>query len=143
MERKCILDKDTTMKLGLWLAEIQHIKHERGKHDCCTLFVEWHDKRFGTNELDKIYGKYNDFKSGVRFSRDVWPMSRWKKWFKEKGYKQVTTPTTGDIVMVQNKFFPSSYIICMNQAWSILDDSKRMTKHVIEEPEAEYSIWRY
>lgn len=134
------MDNATTMILGLWLAEKQWQPWERGKNDCCTLFMEWHDKRFGTNTVDELYGKYNDLKSAIRFARNYLKVD---EWFPKHGYIQVPTPQTGDIVMVKNKYFPSSYIICMEQAWSISDESKRMTKHELTIPESEYSIWRH
>ena len=137
------MNKEEQQTLGIWLAEKQWQPWERGKNDCATFFLEWHDKRFGTDERSLVYNKYNDLKSAIRFAKEFFPLEKWQGWFKDHGYKQVTQPQTGDIVMVQNRYFPSSYIICMNQAWGILDDSKRMTKHIIEKPEAEYSIWRH
>jgi hypothetical protein len=37
------MDNATLMKVGLWLAEKQQHAYERGKNDCCTLFMEYHD----------------------------------------------------------------------------------------------------
>lgn len=127
-------------KLGLWLASKQWQPWERGKNDCCTLFMEYHDHMFGTKTVESIYGKYNDLKSAIRFRKD---MPKVSEWFPLHGYKQVSDTQTGDIVMVEQRFFPSAYIICMAQAWGISDEHQRMTKHIIEEPRVEYSIWRH
>ena len=128
------------MKLGLWLATKQQQPWKRGINDCCTLFMEYHDHMFGTDTLKSIYGKYSNLKGAIRHCRT---MPTVDEWFPAHGYHKVDAPDTGDIVMVQQRFFPSAYIICMAQAWSISDEYKRMTKHILEEPRVEYSIWRH
>lgn len=128
-------------KLGLWLASRQWLPHEFGTNDCCTLLMHYHDHMFDTNTVDEIYGKYNDMKSGIRVASKFLTVD---EWFPKHGYQREFNPQTGDIVMVQNnRFFPSTYIICMSQAWSIMDGAKKMSKHIIEQPDAEYSIWRH
>jgi hypothetical protein len=128
-------------KVGIWLASKQWQPWERGKNDCCTLAMEYHDHMFGTDTLSSIYGKYNDLKSAIKFRKK---MPKVNEWFPEHGYYQVEKPQTGDIVIVHNnKFFPSAYIICMNKAWGIMDDAKKMTRHNIKIPNVEYSVWRH
>ena len=134
------MNKQDQMKLGLWLAEKKDDQWIRGKNDCCTFFHEWHDKLHGTNTLDKIYGKYNNLTGAIRFARKYYKV---ENWFPENGYTQVEEPQTGDIVMVEGSHFPSSYIICMNFAWSISDNAKRLTRHALDVPMGTYSIWRY
>ncbi len=140
MERGCLMNGDDQLKVGMWLAMKQWQPWERGKNDCCTLFMEYHDHMFGTDTLSSLYGKYTDLKSAIK-TRKLFPSVH--DWFPEHGYKQVSDTQTGDIVMVEQRWFPSCYIICMNQAWGLTDDSKRMTKHIIEKPDVEYSIWRH
>ena len=134
-----MLNKDQ-MKLGLWLAGKQQQPWSRGTNDCCTLFMEYHDYMFGTDTLKSIYGKYNSLRGAIRL-RKKFPTVN--EWFPTHGYHKVDTPQTGDVVMVRQRFFPSSYIICQNTAWGISDEHQRMTRHVIEEPRVEYSIWRH
>ena len=135
-----MMNSASQMKLGLWLGSKQQQPWERGKNDCCTLFMEYHDHMFGTNTLDALYGKYNNLRGAIRLARKFLTVD---EWFPQHGYTRVDKPHTGDIVMVRQRYFPSSYIICMGQAWGISDESKRMTRHVIEEPRVEYSIWRH
>lgn len=134
------MDAQSQMKLGLWLATKQQQPWERGKNDCCTLFMEYHDHMHGTNTLDALYGRYNDLKGAIRTARNFLTVD---EWFPQNGYIRVEQPVTGDIAMVQQRYFPSAYIICMGLAWSISDEYKRMTKHILEEPRVEYSIWRH
>ena len=134
------MDAQSQMKVGLWLASKQWQPWARGTNDCCTLFMEYHDHMFGTDTVSSIYGKYNDLRSAIRLRKEFPTVD---KWFPEHGYHQVLQPQTGDVVMVEQRWFPSSYIICMAQAWGLTDDSKRMTKHIIEKPNVEYSIWRH
>jgi len=140
VERKCVMKAELQQKVGLWLASKQWQPWERGKNDCCTLLLEYHDYLFGTELLPNVYGKYNDLRSAIRLRKEFPTVN---EWFPEKGYHQVMQPQTGDIVMVEQRWFPSTYIICMAQAWGLTDDSKRMTKHIIHKPEFEYSIWRH
>jgi hypothetical protein len=134
------MDKDTTLKLGIWLASKEFQPWKRGKNDCCTLFMEWHDKRFGTNTLDEIYGKYNDLMSAIRFARNFVKVP---EWFPKHGYVQVDKPETGDIVMVEHhKNFCSGYIVCMNQAWGIQEHGKGLSKHALRTMQP-HTIWRH
>lgn len=134
------MDAENQMKLGLWLATKQWQPWERGKNDCCTLFMEYHDHMFGTNTVSSIYGKYNNLRGAIKLRKEF-PTTR--QWFPDHGYVEVDNTQTGDVVIIEQRWFPSSYIICMAQAWGLTDDSKRMTKHIIKEPETEYSIWRH
>lgn len=134
------MDGATTLKLGLWLAEKQHQPWVRGINDCCTLFMEWHDHRFGTDTLSEIKGRYTDLKSAIRFATKFGDLSNW---FHKNGYIQVDTPETGDIVMVQHaRWFSSAYFICMNIAWGIQDDGTGLSKHPVETMQ-EHKIWRH
>jgi len=54
------MDGATQMKVGLWLAEKQQQAYVRGKNDCCTLFMEYHDYMHGTDTLKSIYNKYTN-----------------------------------------------------------------------------------
>jgi len=132
------MDSATTLKLGLWLASKKDQPWVRGKNDCCTFIMEWHDYIHGTETMKQIYGKYYDLKTAIRWAEKV-PLN---KWFLDNGYTLVDKPQTGDVVMVRhNRFFFSGYIICMNQAWGIQDDSKGLSRHPLETM-AEHTIWR-
>jgi hypothetical protein len=137
------MNKELQQTLGLWLSTKQSEAWVRGKNDCATFFLEWHDKRFGTDERSLVYNKYNDIKSAIRFAKKFFPLEKWQGWFTDHGYTQVEAPQTGDIVMVEGRYFPSSYIICMNTAWSISDNAQRMTRHELDVPMGNYSIWRH
>ena len=102
------MNAELQQKLGLWLASKQWQPWERGKNDCCTLFMEYHDHMFGTKTVKSIYGKYNDLRSAIRFRKE---MPKVSEWFPEHGYHQVLQPQTGDVVMVEQAYFPSAYII--------------------------------
>lgn len=128
------------LKLGLWLATKKRQPWARGTNDCCTLFMEYHDHMFGTDTLSSIYGKYIDLRSAIKLRKEF-PTT--EVWFPEHGYTQVEQPQTGDVVMVEQRWFPSSYIVCQNTVWGLTDDSATMSRHNIIEPEFSYSIWRH
>lgn len=133
------MDSGTTMQLGIWLAEKKNQPWVRGKNDCCTFMMEWHDYIHGTKTLDQIYGKYYNLKTAIQWAKKV-PLN---KWFTEHGYKVVDKPQTGDIVMVKhNKFFYSNYIVCLNVAWGLQDDAKGFSRHPLETMQ-EHTIWRH
>lgn len=133
--------QNNLLKLGLWLGAKQNQPWVRGINDCCTLFLEYHDHMTGESQLDTFKGKYNDLKSAIRWARKF---PKVHEWFPAHGYVQVKIPLDGDIVMVHNhRYFPSSYIVCNGYAWGIMDEATRMTRHELEAPTVEYSIWRY
>jgi len=132
--------KEDIVKLGMWLGKKHNQIYERGKNDCCTLFMEYHDFMHGTNTLDAIYGKYSNTTGAIRTAREF---NITEEWLPEHGYKQVDTPETGDIVIVQQKYYPSGYIICMGQAWTNVDGKNKMGRYSLIEPELPYSIWRH
>ena len=135
------MHKDDVYKLGmLWLAEKQRQPWIRGNNDCCTLGMEWHDTRFGTETLKQIYGKYNNLKSAIRVAKKI----NLSQWFIDNGYTQIHDEKVidGDIVMVRhNRFFFSAYIVLMNQAWGIQDDAKGLSRHQLDTM-LEHTIWR-
>tara|TARA_R110002167_G_scaffold239894_1_gene445048 strand:+ start:9718 stop:10134 length:417 start_codon:yes stop_codon:yes gene_type:complete len=128
------------MKVGLWLGEKLNQAYERGKNDCCTLFMEYHDHMHGTNTLKSIYNKYTNKTGAIKTARKF---KITEEWLPAQGYKQVDTPLTGDIVIVEQGLYPSGYIICMNLAWTNVDKKYRMQKFALEKPELPYSIWRH
>lgn len=128
-------------KLGLWLATKRPQAWQRGKNDCCTLFMEYHDHMHGTDTLSELYGKYHDLKTAIKFASEF---PKVDEWFPQHGYEKVESPQDGDIIMVKNnRYFPSSYIVCMGEAWGIMDEAHRMSRHPLDIPTQEYSIWRY
>jgi len=132
--------KEDIIKLGMWLGNKKSQAYERGKNDCCTLFMEYHDLMHGTKTLDAIYGKYNTLASAIRTAR------RFKiteEWLPKHGYKQVPNPETGDIVIVEQQYYPSGYIVCNGWGWTNSDNKSRMVLCSLEEPTLPYSIWRH
>lgn len=134
-----MIDQETTQKLGIWLASKKWQPWERGKNDCCTFIMEWHDYIHGTNTLDEIYGKYYNLKTAIKWAQKI-PLN---EWFTKNGYELVDDIQTGDIVMVKhNRFFFSGYIVCMKEAWGIQDEARGLSKHPLETMH-EHTIWRY
>ena len=134
------MKQDKQHQLGLWIGHKMNQPWVRGKNDCCTLFMEYHDYMTGENSLDELWGKYYDLKSAIRFARQFPKVG---EWFPQHGYTRQRIALDGDIVMVKNnRFFPSSYIVCGGFAWGIMDNAKRLSRHPLEPPETEYSIWR-
>ncbi len=128
-------------KLGIWLATKRFSAWERGKNDCCTLVMEWHDHRFGTNTLDEIWGKYWDLKTAIKWAKKI-PL---ESWFTRNGYTQITANNIqdGDIAMVKHyRWFCSGYFILQDRAWGIQDDARTMTQHPVETMH-EHTIWRH
>ena len=134
------MDGANQMKLGIWLANKKLQPWARGINDCCTLFMEYHDHMFGTDTVSSIYGKYNNLRSAIKLRKEF-PTT--DVWFPEHGYTQVEQPQTGDIVMVEQRWFPSSYIVCQTTAWGLEDNSKGMSRHNLNKPQFSYSIWRH
>lgn len=135
------MDSNTTLKLALWLSEKKFQPWERGKNDCCTIVMEWHDHRFGTNTLDEIYGKYWDLKTAIKWAKKI-PL---QDWFTGNGYYQVSADDIrdGDIAMVQHyRWFCSGYFILMNRAWGLQDEAQAMSKHPVETFH-DHTIWRH
>lgn len=131
---------DQLKRMALWLATKRHQPWVRGKNDCCTLFMEYHDYMTGESTLDELWGKYHDLRTAIRFAKQF---PKVKEWFPAHGYQQQRIALDGDIVMVKNnRFFPSSYIVCGGFAWGIMDNAKRMSRHELVVPDVEYSIWR-
>ena len=130
----------TLMKVGLWLAEKQQQPYVRGKNDCCTLFMEYHDYMHGTKTLESIYNKYTNKTGAIRTARKF---NITGEWLPKHGYKRVDDPSTGDIVIVETGLYPSGYIVCMNTAWTNVDGTKRMQRFALEQPDQPYSIWRH
>jgi hypothetical protein len=130
----------TLMKVGLWLAEKQQQPYVRGKNDCCTLFMEYHDHMHGTKTLESIYNKYTNKTGAIRTARKF---NITGEWLPKHGYKRVDDPSTGDIVIVETGLYPSGYIVCMNTAWTNVDGTKRMQRFALEQPDQPYSIWRH
>jgi len=128
------------MKVGLWLAEKQQQPYVRGKNDCCTLFMEYHDHMHGTKTLESIYNKYTNKTGAIRTARKF---NITGEWLPKHGYKRVDDPSTGDIVIVETGLYPSGYIVCMNTAWTNVDGTKRMQRFALEQPDQPYSIWRH
>lgn len=134
------MHKDDIYKLGMFVATKQREPWVRGINDCCTIGMEWHDARFGTETLKQIYGKYNDLKSAIRVAKKI-PLN---KWFIDNGYTQIHDEKVidGDIVMVRhNRFFFSAYLVLLNQAWGIQDNAKGLSRHQLETM-LEHTIWR-
>jgi len=134
------MDKESTLKLAMFVAEKQNQPWVRGKNDCCTIGMEWHDLRFGTNTVKQIYNKYNDLKGAIRVAKEI----SLEKWFSDNGYTQIHDEKVhdGDIVMVKhNRFFFSAYLVLMEQAWGIEDDSKGLRRYPLETM-FEHTIWR-
>ena len=127
-------------KLGMWLGKKRNQAWERGKNDCCTLFMEYHDHMHGTETLKSIYGKYNNLSGAIRTARQF---NITEEWLPKHGYTVVDTPENGDIVIVEQQLYPSGYIVCMGQAWSNVDGKSRMQRFALEPPELPYSIWRH
>ena len=121
------MHKDDVYKLGMFVATKQRQPWIRGINDCCTLGMEWHDTRFGTETLKQIYGKYNNLKSAIRVAKKI----NLSQWFIDNGYTQIHDEKVidGDIVMV------------MNQAWGIQDDAKGLSRHQLDTM-LEHTIWR-
>lgn len=134
------MDNATLIKVGLWLAEKQNQAYERGKNDCCTLFMEYHDHMHGTKTLKSIYNKYTNKTGAIRTARRF---NITGKWLPKHGYKRVGNPQTGDIVIIETGLYPSGYIVCMNTAWTNVDGTKRMQRFALQEPDQPYSIWRH
>ena len=134
------MDNATLMKVGLWLAEKQQQPYVRGKNDCCTLFMEYHDHMHGTKTLESIYNKYTNKTGAIRTARKF---NITGEWLPKHGYKRVDDPSTGDIVIVETGLYPSGYIVCMNTAWTNVDGTKRMQRFALEQPDQPYSIWRH
>tara|TARA_R110001592_G_scaffold337015_1_gene622930 strand:- start:264 stop:680 length:417 start_codon:yes stop_codon:yes gene_type:complete len=134
------MHKDDVYKVGMWLAEKQQQPYVRGKNDCCTLFMEYHDYMHGTKTLSSIYNKYTNKTGAIRTARKF---NITGKWLPKHGYKRVDTPETGDIVIVEQHHYPSGYIVCMNTAWTNVDGTKRMQRFSLKEPDQPYSIWRH
>lgn len=140
-KRLCGVKQFDVHKLALWLAAKKFQPWVRAKNDCCTLFMEYHDWRFGTNKLADIYGKYHDLRTAIKYASKF---PKVDEWFPDNGYYQVDEPISGDIIMVNNnRWFPSSYIVLWNCAWGIQDNAKMMSRHQLVEPQQEYSIWRH
>lgn len=134
------MDKETLYKLGMFVAEKKHQPWVRGENDCCTIGMEWHDRRFGTNTVDQIKGKYHDLKGAIRVAKKI----SLEQWFIDHGYTQIHDGNVidGDIVMVRhNRFFFSAYIILMGVAYGIQDEARGMSKHPLETM-LEHTIWR-
>lgn len=133
------MDKQLQYRLGMWLAEKKHQPWVRGKNDCCTLFMEWHDIAHGTETLKQIYGKYHDLKTAITWAKKI-PLD---KWFPEHGYKQVEDLQDGDIVQVQHdRRFSSGYIVFMGFAWGLGDNTSGITRHDLS-TNVPHTIWRY
>ncbi len=130
----------TQKKVGLWLAEKQQQAYVRGKNDCCTLFMEYHDYMHGTKTLKSIYNKYTNKTGAIRTARKF---NITGEWLPKHGYKRVDNPQTGDIVIVDTTLYPSGYIVCMNIAWTNVDGANRMKRFALEKPDQPYSIWRH
>jgi len=127
-------------KLGMFISSKKHTPWVRGENDCCTIGMEWHDLRFGTNTVDQIKGKYSDLKGAIRVAKKI-PLD---KWFIDNGYTQILDENVidGDIVMVRhNRFFFSAYIVLMGTAYGIQDEANGMSRHPLETI-YEHTIWR-
>lgn len=134
------MDKQLQYRLGMWLAEKKYQPWARGKNDCCTFFMEWHDIARGTKTLNEIYGKYNDLKSAIRFARKFVKVP---EWFPKHGYEQVYNLQDGDIVMVEHdRNFCSGYIVFMGFAWGMTEGSTGITRHPLETMQP-HTTWRY
>lgn len=132
------MDKTTTLKLAKFVALKSHQPWVRGINDCCTIPMEWHDLRFGTNTVDQIKGKYHDLRGAIRVAKKI----SLAGWFDEHGYTQVDDVQDGDIVMVRhNRFFFSGYLVLMGQAWGIQDEAPGLSRHPLETM-MEHTIWR-
>jgi hypothetical protein len=94
----------------------------------------------GTKTLESIYNKYTNKTGAIRTARKF---DITGKWLPKHGYKRVDNPSTGDIVIVDTKLYPSGYIVCMNIAWTNVDGASRMKRFALEKPEQPFSIWRH
>ncbi len=134
------MHKEDIYKLGMFVAEKRRQPWVRGKNDCCTIGMEWHDRRFGTNTLEQIYGKYSDLKGAIRVAKQI----SLEQWFIDHGYTQIFDENVidGDIVMVRhNRFFFSAYLVLMGVAWGIQDNGSGLSRHPLETM-LEHTIWR-
>jgi hypothetical protein len=128
------------ISVGLWIGKKLNQKYVRGKNDCCTLFMEYHDHMHGTNTLDSIFNKYTNKTGAIRTARKF---KITKEWLPKQGYKQVDKPRTGDIVIVETGLYPSGYIVCMDLAWTNVDKQHRMQRFALVKPDQPHSIWRH
>ena len=134
------MHKTDIYKLGMFVAEKKFQPWVRGINDCCTIGMEWHDIRFGTNTVDQIKGKYSDLKGAIRVAKKI----NLHQWFIDHGYTQIPDGPVidGDVVMVRhNRFFFSAYLVLMGTAYGIQDDARGISKHPLETM-LEHTIWR-
>ena len=134
------MSNEVQLKVGLWIGEKLNQKYVRGRNDCCTLFMEYRDYMHGTETLKSIYNKYTNKTGAIRTARKF---KITEEWLPKQGYKQVDTPSDGDIVIVETELYPSGYIVCNNLAWTNVDGKFRMQRYPLTAPTSPYSIWRH
>ena len=112
-------------KLGSWISRNTGQDFHWGVWDCNIFFVEYHDMMYGTNDLDRIYKKYIDRRSGIRLLKSMGLTST--QWLTIKGYKQLkTTPKKllpGDVAVLDHKLYASVYIYFEGAWWSVQEDT--------------------
>jgi hypothetical protein len=126
---------DNTDKVREW---------QRGTNDCCTSFLSMHDTVYGTNELEKVFDKYSDTRSAIRFYKQM--NLTWRQWLTVNDWTQVETSGTGqegDIRIIFKKY-PTIYMKHNGVWWANIED-RGWTAYENSSWDSvhEYETWRH
>lgn len=104
-----------------YIADHLQYSHTWGTMDCCTFFLNYHDKIWGSETAKRIVGKYADKGSAIRFYKN-WKLT-WRQWLHLNNYeKNEGKLAEGDIAVLDNRVFPTVYVYHNGAFWSMTED---------------------
>lgn len=110
-----------------------------GRMDCNILIAAANDILTGRKTLHKIYGKYNDYRSAIKFQKNYLSAGQY---LHANGWKKITDPEVrdGDVLLVDDRHFSRAHIVVNGNVWSVHEEFGVCAANLGAMPE--YTHWR-
>ena len=106
-----------------YIADHLNQEHAWGTIDCCTVFLGWHDRVWGTDKQRDVVDNYNSRRGAIEFYKRM--KLSWRQWLHINKYEQLVPlqrVTEGDIAVLDHRLFPTVYIYHNGAFWTMSED---------------------